>query len=117
MGVVVDKFDLFTLVSIHEATIEKKEIGTGDIARSFFKVDSKMDNNRFMTEKMNFVKARLDKMEREGIVFVVKDLTGRKKYKLDNSKIVLKRFKFPDNKVKESICIKDKENKWNIYQL
>jgi len=71
------------------------------------------EKNRFLTAKANFVKDRLNRMVREELVSVTKN-SKNNVYILDNDKVVLKKMKFPDGKLKDCICIKDNSDKWMI---
>lgn len=72
----------------------------------------KVYSNGNRTEHMRIIK-KIEKMSRSGLIFI----SGKpKKYILIKDYVRLKKYKNPENKLKNFLCIKE-ENKWFLIEV
>ncbi len=116
-SLILDNFDIFCLIDIHQCKLDKKRCDTSYITKSFFKEESQEENSRLIYDKMNFVSGRLKNMINENVVLVARDEKNKKLFKLNYNNIALKKCKFPGNKFKESVYIKNKGKKWTVFEI
>lgn len=117
----LDEIDLFVIYQMISSALEGKEILTWDIAKKYkwedkpftFGVD-RFENN-FYKKKNMVIKYRLECMEKTGIVKINGEEGKEKTYTLSSPNIFLKKYRFPDNKIKDVLVIKEK--KWVLYEL
>lgn len=120
---ILDSLDMFIILEF----LREKETTTWKIAKKFKWEDSpsqgfekKLQAKTFHSAKCNLVEYRIKKMIKEGII--TKEYNGEKLYVLDTDKVKLQKQKKPKvillpNQYKECLLIKDKENKWMVFQI
>jgi len=119
----IGKFERFFIVRINRAIQDNESLSTWDLACEHFLCNGdefekkyKGSRLRFITAKTNLVNARLKRMRGEGLITIKKN-SRKNKFILNNDRVVFKKYKFPDKKMRPSICIKDKENRWSVFQI
>ena len=121
-GIIVDNLEIFLFVRLYRANQNNERISSGTVAKEFFACEGdeynnhyKKNRNWFMTAKTNLVKNRIKKLIKEGLIDIEKrgEMTY---YILNNNKVILKKCVFPSGR-RDSILIKDKNNKWAVYEI
>lgn len=119
MPLLPDDLDFFII----KKYLSNKKIGKAEIVKNFkwnnyppFFVN-KYHEQKFYDKKINVISNRLKRMENEGLL----KMNGSKKYAkkepiFNEERILLEKHKFPDGR-KDAILIKNKENKWDIFQI
>ena len=77
--------------------------------------NKKSDKDKFVSGKTNLIDYRIKKFVEGGLIKVERD-NGEKIFILDLKRIKISNHKLP-NGYKECILIKDKDEKWMIFQL
>lgn len=117
-----DKLSIYLCVRLITATLNEEQITTWDIAKEYFKDEEDVrriyngNSTRYLVAKSNLVYNRLKEMEKRGIVKIqIKNKV--KTFVVEVDRIFLKKSRFMDNKLKEYLCVKDKSEKWDIFEL
>ena len=122
---ILDNFDLWSLIEIHLGALEKRKVGVGHLAKGWFKEeyrdkDLNKDYARKFSRKYVFVGKRMRVLEKEGLLIFsldLKDRNKRKYFKINYGKVELKKTRFPDNKLKSLVCFKMESNKWIFFEV
>ena len=113
---ILDDLDCHIIVSFWEAALEGKELTTWKISESFFNCEKEENKNRFLTAQSTKVSWRIKKMVKDGFIEIHKE-NGRNKFILNDSKMILKKTRFPDGRLLHSVCVKDNKERWMIFQI
>jgi len=114
--------DFFILKEIYQAGLNKKETTTWEIAKKYQWDDktnfkNKKEEERFLMKKSDKICKRLKRMAKEDLIIICKERKNKNSYNLDKRKVIFKkRHKFPDGFGK-ALFIKEKDKKWQIFQL
>lgn len=117
-----DGISIYLCVRLIKATLENEKITNWDIAKEYFKEEEKIkkvyqgSGTRYLIAKTNLITHRLRVMEKNGIVRICPN-DGKKCYLIDAERVIIKKSKFVDNKLREFLCVKDNSNKWDIFEL
>lgn len=115
------QIDFFLL----EAILKKKDTTTWKIAEDFCKEDNinfkdKKEEERFFTNESDKICKRLKRMAEEGLVKVYKGNGNRGNknvYEVNLRRVILKqRYKFP-NGYGKALFLKEKDRKWQVFQV
>lgn len=115
MPLLPDELDFFIIKKyLLGKEIKKKEVVRGfkwDNFPAFFV--NKYHEKQFFDKKVMLINYRLKKMAEEGFL----RFNGNKKEpEFIKNRIMIEKHKFPDAR-SEAILIKNKENKWDVFQL
>lgn len=119
-----DNLSIAICIRLIEATLKKEEVTVWQIALEYFdkpgisEYDAryKYKKRQYYTAKANLVKLRLDKLEENGLVSIDKE-NGKKVYEIDSSRLFLKTSAFLDGKKRQFLCVKDKREKWDAFEI
>ena len=110
--VVIDDFDIYSFIRIHRANLDNGFVSTYSLAKEFFNYE----NVEELDAKANFVSGRLKKLSKVGLIEIKRN-SRKRIFILNNDKVTFKRYKLPDGKIKDCVCIKDEKNKWAVYEI
>ncbi len=117
------EIDLFILKEIYNSYLKKQNAYTGIIARKWNwgdkpkKFITNQKEEDYWRKKYDFIGKRLKVMEKEGLIFIFKNDSGKNEYTLIKDNVILKKTKFPDKKYGKSIWIKEKDRRWQSFQI
>lgn len=116
-----DQISFFILKEIIECSKKEKELSPWILAKSYpfwddlRKFETSNDERYYFTKKSILIKNKLNKMVKEGFIQKIR-VNEVIIFKLDEKKINIRKFKFPDKEAK-ALCIKESDNHWSIFEI
>lgn len=119
----LDEVDKFIIVSILDANKKKKLISSWEMAKKYpwsqeekglFITES--DETAFYTDRNNFIDYRLKKLEKNGLIQIIKNGEGKRTYAVINTRIkkITHIFK---NKSAMALLLTDNKGKFIIQEI
>lgn len=111
----ITELDIFIIKQIYSMGV----VNTWDIAKTYNWDDKKRDmtqnqKNAYLTSKNNTIEYRLKRLAKMGLIKIEKN--HEKIYVLDTNRVILTKHKFKCG-IRDSIQIKNKDNRWIIQQI
>ena len=110
---IYDSLDFFLLKEIYISN----EITTWQLAKKYSWENNEIKNEEFFLKKCDLICKRLKRMAKEDLIFITKEKQNRSVYNLNLKNVIFKnRHKFP-NGFGKALFLKEKDKKWQVYQL
>lgn len=117
---IYNPIDFFIL----EKILKEKDTTTWQIAQCFdwedkFNFKDKKEEERFLVKKTGIICKRLKRMSQENLVKIYKGEGNRGNkniYEINSRRVILSKHRFP-NSYGKALFLKEKDSKWQIFQI